>query len=51
MKVIVITENMTIEEIIDLLADAMTEIKSACEKIDLIGYELTQNIKKKLRNG
>jgi ribosome-interacting GTPase 1 len=49
--VIIISEDMTIEEIIDLLADAMAEIKSACEKIDLIGCELTQNIKTKLRKG
>ena len=47
---------MTIKEIIDLLAEARTDIKFLknqikyiLTKIDIVGCELTQNIAKKLQ--
>jgi len=43
------SEDMTIEEIIDLLAEVRTELELANQKIDLIGCELVQNIAEKLK--
>ncbi len=42
-------KDMTIDEIINLLADVKVQLNEITEMVDLIGLELTQNIAKKLK--
>ncbi len=42
-------EDMSLEEIIKYLADAVVLIKRALTKLDIVGRELTQNISNKIK--
>ena len=42
-------EDMDIDQIIDLLADALVQIQRALGTLEVIGVELTQNIADKLK--